>query len=195
MTEYSIIDSFTLFTSSTNKIIKNKLSNISISSLDNINDELVKLRTKVLQQNVKEQIGGNIIMSPKSFSKNSETSSNKYMSDSYTKSNPHKIISSGNYSTGTYSESSSNKSEEKDMVSSTNNFMSMYESDMSQSTANTSTGSYSDSYTSSYSSSRGTYDNTNNMPLNTGTSTYSTYSYQSPEIKIPEKVKKVTKKK
>ncbi len=163
--EYSIIDSFTLFTSSTDKI-QNNNPILSISSMEHINDKLNKLHTKLtIQQKSLLQMG------------NFNGGADKKMDESTTLTTTNDTSTSSTTSTSTTTKTSSTTKPTKktdtetNTTSATNNFMSIVDS--SYDTSSTSSSSYDTStYDTSTSSSASTRDKTNKMPINSSIDTY-----------------------
>jgi hypothetical protein len=117
------IDSFTLFTSSSNNL---KLSESSLSSINNINEELLKIHSKITQQSF-QQIGGNITSDSYKTSINKYNSVTEYSSDSSSSSTISK--SNSNITNELSSTISKSKPNNEITFSSTNNFESIYGSD------------------------------------------------------------------
>jgi hypothetical protein len=112
------IDSFTLFTSSSNNL---KLSVSPLSSINNINEELLKIHSKITQQQFAQQNGGNINSDSYKTSINKYNSVTDYSSDYDT--------SSSDQSITVTSRTKSNNNISNQNLSSTNNFESIYGSD------------------------------------------------------------------
>ncbi len=187
------IDSFTLFTSSSNNL---NLSVSPLSSINNINEELLKIHSKITQQQNINQTGG------KNMSDSYNTSNNKYESviDSNTSSDSSNSSSFDSSDTSfetssEYSVFSSTTDKSKHIpnqhLSSTNNFETMYGSDSELTSSPTQTSFSvsnitSNSTSSSYPSSKiSKHHNTNYLPEN------SSYTKST----IPVLPKKITKQK
>ena len=187
MTTESIIDSFTLFTSSTDKVNNSaSFTSISISSLGNINDELTKLKTKIMKQELIQPylIGGkyNTTTSNKYDSSSYSASTSKYSTTKYSTTNP----STNNYDSSFYSKNSTSKNSKNSTNltntynnsisntsdnnhSSTNNFLSVNDSDMASihlTTKNDMSFSLSLSESSDSDTSETTPHKTNKLPTN-----------------------------
>lgn len=135
--EYSIIDSFTFFTSSSEKI-HNKLSASPLSSLNNINNDLLKLQSKMMQQDLIQQqmktkvalIGGSQLQKQKdSSSESSSDSSTESSSDTSTESSSNTNKTTNSHKTSTIF-SASSKTQSDSAYSKTNNFASINDSDI-----------------------------------------------------------------
>ena len=169
--EHSIIDSFTLFTTSTDKI-KNNSPILSISSMEHINDKLTKLHNKITQnqQSTLMQFGGNNKV-------DSTTSSSTSDSTSYSTSDSTTSDTTTTKSTTTKSKPSTSTTKTYPTItdtSSTNNFASIIDTPNN----NKSTLSSSDTLTSSSYTETSTYystttkNKTNKMPINSSIDTY-----------------------